>query len=75
MVLMKMRTVFEINTMLLVWLSELFRIITFKGQFWAGLKWSKLAKFPPFPLLGTKYYASERGGEHIHALLHFYAQV
>ena len=56
-----MRTVFEINTMLLVWLSELFRIITFKGQFWAGLKWLKLTKFPPFPLLGTKYDASESG--------------
>ena len=41
---MKRRTGFEINAMLLVWLSELFRIITFKGQFWAGLKWSKLAK-------------------------------
>ena len=47
--------------MLLVWLSELIRIITLKGQFWAGLKWLKLAKFPPFPLLGTKYYASESG--------------
>ena len=47
--------------MLFVWRSELFRIITIKGQLWAGLQWLKLAKFPPFPLLGTRYDASESG--------------
>ena len=67
--------------MLLVWLSELIHIITFKGSILGGSKVVKTCQISSLsPFYSHTYDAGESGkkgesGEHIQALLHFYAQV